>query len=378
MCSPSFVCLIRILKMTEEKSDEKVDEKVETKEVVELSNDEEAIVTTENKVTVISRNGARKQDYSVLLSDKAPEGKLTQTPTIYLTGNATAKLEAYLGWSIANSCEFSAFLEVETNTQGIWVSDLILPKQEGSAGKSEMDEDEVGDLFAERYANNQPPIAGWVHSHPGMSTFWSSTDDATIKRFMKHNLFVSLVLSDHTTCLSKLTMAMGLVIDKLPVFMDVSWDPAVYDAAMLEIAEKVDKKTFHSYKSTYNKGAHWANYGQGKWSYGHGGVYDDYDCGEPWGSQFSKTEKDSKKKDGEKKGNGKCTVISTSSANDDLDLIGIDDDVTIMTGHHERKLDDEDTAVELFVPSKATYEYYCARCNAHYLQCTCYKPAKEN
>jgi hypothetical protein len=187
-------------------SDEKADDTAETEETP--------------KVTVISRNDNRAQGYGMLLAEKQPEGVLSSAPSIFINDVASAKIAGYLDWSIAKSCEFSAFLEIETNSQGIWVVDVIIPKQEGTAGHSEMDEDEVGDLFVQRYQDNARPIRGWVHSHPNMSCFWSGTDDGTITRFMNHEFFLSLVFSNNLTCLSKLTLGFGLVIDKLPVFLD--------------------------------------------------------------------------------------------------------------------------------------------------------------
>jgi len=84
--------------------------------------------------------------------------------------------------------EIGGLLVVDTNCNTLTVEDVILTKQEASAGGVNFDESDFSRILNNmaRYKPDLiPKIKGWWHSHSDMNTFWSSTDEDAIRKYKK-------------------------------------------------------------------------------------------------------------------------------------------------------------------------------------------------
>ena len=77
--------------------------------------------------------------------------------------------------------EVGALLECYNDGDKFVVENMFIVKQEVSSSSVDFDEDAVNMLLLECMDTKQV-VAGWLHSHNTMASFWSTTDDTTINK----------------------------------------------------------------------------------------------------------------------------------------------------------------------------------------------------
>jgi hypothetical protein len=102
----------------------------------------------------------------------------------------------------------------------------------------------VEQLLSQGKAEEAKAIKCWAHSHPGMSVFWSKTDDITC-RLLASDYLVSLVVSDDFAIRARIDTSapLAFTVDQVPVFCEVRTDQAKLEQYAKEVAEKV-KESF--------------------------------------------------------------------------------------------------------------------------------------
>jgi hypothetical protein len=198
-------------------------------------------------------------------------------------------------------CEMCALGKTvkDVDLKGFRLVDFFIPKQEGQAAHTDVDELALVDLITRGiYVNT------WIHTHPRMSAFWSGEDDDTSRRLCGNAEFISAIVIGRE-------FEKKVRIDfQSPVKMMVSISIQVGDRendriieeVRKEFAEKVKKKRFYP---VYNKGKY-ANYGTG----GSGGGFGNWWEEDYWNRKLDHIQKG--------KGNGKKGTVKGSISNKSL------------------------------------------------------------
>lgn len=101
------------------------------------------------------------------------------------------------------------------------ISDICLPKQNGSAGGTTLDEGDVARLMVEKIKNGDSrPYNFWWHSHVNMGTFWSQTDDNNCERLVSLSKFlISIVGTQNGNMLCRIDVneRFKYTVDKVPI-----------------------------------------------------------------------------------------------------------------------------------------------------------------
>lgn len=94
-----------------------------------------------------------------------------------------------------STIEVSGMGKVITNPDGtIEVVSAYLPKQEGSAAETDLDDDTIASLMYES-RNDEGELLWWWHSHVKMKVFMSSTDETTIEQLGKRGCMYATVFN---------------------------------------------------------------------------------------------------------------------------------------------------------------------------------------
>ena len=89
--------------------------------------------------------------------------------------------------TMATKGEWSCFGVVKKDGNNFLISDIVIPKQDNSAGQTTMDIDDLCDMASDMALRGQDTSEWhcWIHSHGDFNVFYSSTDNKTIDGFMK-------------------------------------------------------------------------------------------------------------------------------------------------------------------------------------------------
>jgi len=162
-----------------------------------------------------------------------------------LTRRAFSQLFSY---AYATDAEVSLLGVVDREGAVFTISEFFLVAQKGSSAHTELDQQAVGELverlIAEGRSGDAKRIRCWAHSHPGMDTFWSQTDDDNCRR-MTAEWLLSIVVSDGFKIRCRLDVAspVPFTIDNIPVFLESPIDPAVAAECEREVKEKLQPVT---------------------------------------------------------------------------------------------------------------------------------------
>ena len=139
--------------------------------------------------------------------------------------------------------EVSGLGTVEQFDGGFLVTDLFLPRQECSPGGTELDQESVATLLMELdHAGKDPgTLKFWWHSHGGLDTFWSRTDEECVNNLANGDYLLSLVTNKRGDVLARLDIfrPVRVTIDQVPVSVR-STGVALLDSCRQEIREKVN------------------------------------------------------------------------------------------------------------------------------------------
>ena len=160
-----------------------------------------------------------QDEISQSFNGKALEAK-TEKLEVKIERHAWAKM---FGWCKAAKSEVSGLGMVTLEGSVFHVSDVFFPKQKGSSGFTELDDNAVGKLNYSLHKKKKDVknIRFWWHTHYNFNTFWSGTDHNTARTLARANgeWELSLVINkagDHL-CRFDSVAPLNLFIDKLPV-----------------------------------------------------------------------------------------------------------------------------------------------------------------
>jgi len=141
--------------------------------------------------------------------------------------------------------EVSGLGLVEEVNGGFLVTQVFLPRQECTPGGTELDQEWVAALLVtlEEEGLDSGGLKFWWHSHAGMPTFWSQTDEECIAGLANDNFYTSLVTNKAGEMLARLDIfkPVHVTIDCVPVVVrHESRD--LLERCRKEFEEKVEEK----------------------------------------------------------------------------------------------------------------------------------------
>lgn len=139
--------------------------------------------------------------------------------------------------------EITGFADVSYDRErhALAVGEVYLLEQEAGAAHVEMDEDIIADFnlqMIKRGVTQLPCL--WWHSHSDMDTFFSGTDDETIKQLSNDSFMVALVVNKDRKmhALLNLCAPIPFIIDNLPINVDFGSEQ-ISEALKKEVERKV-------------------------------------------------------------------------------------------------------------------------------------------
>lgn len=112
-------------------------------------------------------------------------------PTIMIDKMALEKIRFFVDKD-NEECSGMGMTRVVGDT--IYIDDIKMLKQKNGAAHTDIDADAVNKLNYE-WRERQGEMNFWWHSHVNMSTFWSGTDEATIRQLGQHGMCVAAVFN---------------------------------------------------------------------------------------------------------------------------------------------------------------------------------------
>lgn len=116
---------------------------------------------------------------------------------IYLTSNAYLKLKYY---ALAADGEISGLGKCHAlNEEAILVDDIYCLKQTSSGVHTELDKEAIAEFYEKMHKAKQDisQLRLWWHSHADMKSFFSGTDDETLKLGFKCDSYMVSVVINH-------------------------------------------------------------------------------------------------------------------------------------------------------------------------------------
>lgn len=167
----------------------------------------------------------------------------TSFPTIYISYEVKRKMDYYI--MLSNS-EISGFGIVYPYRSGLIISDVFIVEQECNSSESDMSQEAIADMLLSMVLEglDMSVIKLWWHSHAKMRTFWSSTDNDTIKILSKDSWLLSIVGSHTDDYLVRLDVnaPFHITLNNLELEVIAPFDVELRDAIKDEIATKVSVK----------------------------------------------------------------------------------------------------------------------------------------
>lgn len=168
----------------------------------------------------------------------------TKLPTIYISYETKRKMDYYI--MLTNS-EISGFGHVVPYRQGLLVTDVFIVEQECSSTESDISQEAIADMLLTMILDEIDPstIKLWFHSHAKMKTFWSQTDDDTIRILSKDSWLLSIVGSHIDNYLARVDIDNPpITLDNLDIEVITPFDAKIRQAIQDEIANKVTVKKY--------------------------------------------------------------------------------------------------------------------------------------
>ena len=142
--------------------------------------------------------------------------------TVHIDAKAWAKFQYWV--RLANQDEVSALGlidEVKNNsrTTGLIVSEIYLVEQTVNGAETTLDDKAVANLMIQLATEgiDGSRLKCWIHSHAGMKTFWSTTDDDCCVMLANGSYSVSIVTNIRGDILTRLDVyhPCHLILDKV-------------------------------------------------------------------------------------------------------------------------------------------------------------------
>ncbi|MCP3685214.1 MAG: hypothetical protein GY861_21325 [bacterium] len=169
---------------------------------------------------------------------------------VFFTVEAMRKLRYYVK---VESEEISGLGTVEVlSKEDMLVTDVMIFKQKCTAADTDLDQDDVAAYVMKLIDADEDTskVKLWWHSHSTMDVFWSSTDEATARRF-GNGWMLSVVANKAGRILTRLDIYEPFIVkvDKIFTTVTVEDDLEVLEAIKAEVKEKVThvKLSGHGY-----------------------------------------------------------------------------------------------------------------------------------
>lgn len=162
---------------------------------------------------------------------------------IILTSQTYLKLKYYV---LGCDDEISGIGQSQyVNQDTIKITDIVIFKQDVSGGSTDLNKDEMANFLSEKLKRDGDASDWnvWWHSHASMGTFWSGTDDDTIKSFLSDGYIIALETNHKLDFIARIDVFKPFkhTIEDIDVEIDIEEDPRLYDKITKEIKEKVSK-----------------------------------------------------------------------------------------------------------------------------------------
>ena len=160
--------------------------------------------------------------------------------------------------------EVTWFFDVDWSEekQAFVVGEVYLLKQEAGGADVEMDADTIADFLEQMIDQGATQLPrGWGHSHVNMGTFFSVTDEDTIKELTNNTFIVALVVNKQRSMKASVKINSPYYkfrIDDLPVVVQLEYDQ-IPEEIEKEVAEKVKSRAL------VNQSKNWEQVGIGRW-----------------------------------------------------------------------------------------------------------------
>jgi len=162
-------------------------------------------------------------------------------PTVFITPSAKQKLDLYI--ELAEG-EISGLGTVTRLGNDFLITEVHLLEQECTGASTDLSAEDVSRFLLESVRTGLDPsqLKLWWHSHAGMGTFWSGTDDATAGRF-SNGWMLSLVGNKRGEYLVRLDLfePIRLTLDGLEFSVRFEPDAGLRSAIEAEVEAKVKR-----------------------------------------------------------------------------------------------------------------------------------------
>ena len=143
---------------------------------------------------------------------------ITEKFRLWLLPEVEERIRHYV--SLASG-EVSGLGLVDEVEGGFLLTQVFLPRQECTAGGTELDQDWVAALMVtlEEEGIDSGKMKCWYHSHGSLDVFWSNTDHECVAGLANDNYFLSLVVNKAGDMLARLDVfrPVRITIDDVPV-----------------------------------------------------------------------------------------------------------------------------------------------------------------
>jgi hypothetical protein len=125
--------------------------------------------------------------------------------------------------------------------------DIYFLSQQGTRSTTELDKREVAQLLAQKRAEgiDTKEINCWWHFHTDFETFWSGTDEDTIKSFVTDGHIISVVLNKKGDAKGRIDTFKPFILSNDIEVGRESCDPEIFEETKKEFADKFKKRSFN-------------------------------------------------------------------------------------------------------------------------------------
>lgn len=171
-------------------------------------------------------------------------------PTVTIYRSTLAQLQSYV-----KHCDIElgglGMVEVDSKTNTYHIGEVYLVNQEAGSAHTDLDANDIAKLMYET-KDDVGNLSFWWHSHVNMNTFWSGTDEATIKEYSANGMCIAMVLNkknEYRCAVGEKTLSGNvIIIDEIPV--TILEDLIDEDAIKAEIKEKVKTRRWATTSAT--------------------------------------------------------------------------------------------------------------------------------
>ena len=169
---------------------------------------------------------------------------------IFIDGEAWAKLRHWVKLSGDNEVSCLGLIDELKDGERITallVSEIYLLDQKVSGADVELDDKAVANLMIQLATDgiDTSRLRCWIHSHAGMKTFWSSTDEECCSQLANNSYSVSIVTNLRGDLLSRIDIynPFRVTLNKVPIQINCTCSKELEELYSAEFEAKVKRWT---------------------------------------------------------------------------------------------------------------------------------------